>query len=48
MFGSYNSSRKAPGGQAIALIRIDTPAHPGVLEAMRALDNVITVRRITI
>ena len=44
----FELSRTAPGGQAMALIRIDTPADSEVLEAMRALDNVITVRRITI
>jgi hypothetical protein len=37
-----------PGGQAMSLIRIDDPAGQTVIDQLKALDNVLSVKRITI
>ncbi len=44
----FELSRNMPGGQAMALIRIDTPADKEVLEGLRAIENIISVRNIII
>ncbi len=44
----FELSRNMPGGQAMSLLRVDTPVETPVLEALRAIPNVVSVRRITI
>ncbi|MCH9045518.1 MAG: phosphoglycerate dehydrogenase [SAR324 cluster bacterium] len=44
----FELSRNMPGGQAMSLLRVDTPVDNRVLEALRAIRNVVSVRRITI
>jgi len=44
----FELSRNMPGGQAMSLIRVDQPVDGIILEALRSLHNVITVRRIFI
>jgi D-3-phosphoglycerate dehydrogenase len=44
----FELSRNMPGGQAMSLIRIDDPAGQTVIDQLKALDNVLSVKRITI
>ena len=44
----FELSRNMPGGQAMSLIRIDDPASQTVIDQLCALDNVLSVKRITI
>ena len=44
----FELSRNMPGGQAMSLIRIDNPAEQAVIDELAALDNVVSVKRITI
>jgi hypothetical protein len=37
-----------PGGQAMSLLRVDSAVGNPVLEALRAIPNVVSVRRIAI
>jgi D-3-phosphoglycerate dehydrogenase len=40
--------REAPGGKAISVVTIDSPATPKVLEEIRKLPNILSVKRIII
>ncbi|MBI4082066.1 MAG: phosphoglycerate dehydrogenase [Candidatus Lambdaproteobacteria bacterium] len=44
----FELSRNMPGGQAMSLIRVDQPVDGAVLEALRSLPNVVSVRRIVV
>lgn len=44
----FELSRNMPGGQAMSLLRVDTPVDDTVLEALRSIRNVVSVRRIII
>ena len=44
----FELSRNMPGGQAMSLLRVDTPVEDSVLEALRGIPNVVSVRRIII
>jgi D-3-phosphoglycerate dehydrogenase len=44
----FELSRNMPGGQAMSLMRIDSPAEQAVVDELAALDNVVSVKRITI
>jgi D-3-phosphoglycerate dehydrogenase len=44
----FELSRNMPGGQAMSLIRIDSPVAQQAIDELAALDNVISVKRITI
>ncbi|MCZ6533044.1 MAG: phosphoglycerate dehydrogenase [SAR324 cluster bacterium] len=44
----FELSRNMPGGQAMSLIRIDSPAGQAMMDELKALDNIITVKRIRI
>jgi len=44
----FELSRNMPGGQAMSLLRVDTGIDNAVLEALRAIPNVVSVRRIAI
>jgi D-3-phosphoglycerate dehydrogenase len=40
--------REAPGGRAISVVTIDSPATPGILEEIKSLPNVLFLKRITL
>ena len=40
--------REAPGGRAISVVTIDSPATPGILEEIKSLPNVLLLKRITL
>lgn len=40
--------REAPGGRAISVVTIDSPATPKIIEEIRNLPNVLSLRRITL
>ncbi len=40
--------REAPGGRAISVITIDSPAAPDIIEEIKALPNVLFLKRITL
>ena len=40
--------REAPGGRAISVITIDSPATPGLIEEIKSLPNVLFLKRITL
>jgi D-3-phosphoglycerate dehydrogenase / 2-oxoglutarate reductase len=44
----FELSRNMPGGQAMSLLRVDSGIDDPVLEALRAIPNVVSVRRISI
>ena len=44
----FELSRNMPGGQAMSLLRVDSAVGNPVLEALRAIPNVVSVRRIAI
>ena len=44
----FELSRNMPGGQAMSLLRVDTPVADSVLEELRAIPNVVSVRRINV
>jgi D-3-phosphoglycerate dehydrogenase len=44
----FELSRNMPGGHAMSLLRVDTPVDDAVLEILRAIQNVVSVRRISI
>jgi D-3-phosphoglycerate dehydrogenase len=44
----FELSRNMPGGQAMSLLRVDSPVDDAVIEALRAIPNVVSVRRIEI
>jgi D-3-phosphoglycerate dehydrogenase / 2-oxoglutarate reductase len=44
----FELSRNMPGGQAMSLLRVDSAVDNAVLEALRAIPNVVSVRRIAI
>ena len=44
----FELSRNMPGGQAMSLLRVDSGVDNAVLEALRAIPNVVSVRRIAI
>jgi D-3-phosphoglycerate dehydrogenase len=44
----FELSRNMPGGQAMSLLRVDSSVDNAVLEALRAIPNVVSVRRIAI
>jgi D-3-phosphoglycerate dehydrogenase len=44
----FELSRNMPGGRAMSLIRVDSPVDNAVLEELRAIRNVVAVRRILI
>ncbi|HEX7928442.1 MAG TPA: ACT domain-containing protein, partial [bacterium] len=44
----FELSRNMPGGKAMALIRVDSSIDQPVLEALRAIRNMVSVRLITI
>ena len=44
----FELSRNMPGGQAMSLLRVDSRVDDTVLEALRAIPNVVSVRRIAI
>ncbi len=44
----FELSRNMPGGQAMSLIRVDDPIPQTALDKLAALDNVTSVKRITI
>jgi D-3-phosphoglycerate dehydrogenase len=44
----FELSRNMPGGQAMCLLRVDSAVEDTVLEALRAIPNVVSVRRIAI
>ena len=40
--------REAPGGRAISVVTIDSPATPGILDEIKSLPNVLFLKRITL
>ena len=40
--------REAPGGTAISVVTIDSPATPGIIEEIKSLPNVLSLRRIVL
>jgi len=40
--------REAPGGRAISVVTIDSPATPGIIEEIKSLPNVLSLKRITL
>ena len=40
--------REAPGGRAISVVTIDSPATPNIIEEIRRLPNVLSLKRITL
>jgi D-3-phosphoglycerate dehydrogenase len=40
--------REAPGGRAISVVTIDSPATPGILDGIKSLPNVLFLKRITL
>jgi D-3-phosphoglycerate dehydrogenase / 2-oxoglutarate reductase len=44
----FELSRNMPGGQAMSLLRVDSAIDDRVLETLRAIPNVVSVRRIAI
>jgi D-3-phosphoglycerate dehydrogenase / 2-oxoglutarate reductase len=44
----FELSRNMPGGQAMSLLRVDSSVDNAVLESLRAIPNVVSVRRIAI
>jgi D-3-phosphoglycerate dehydrogenase len=40
--------REAPGGRAISVITIDSPATPGIIEEIKSLPHVLSLKRITL
>ena len=40
--------REAPGGRAISVVTIDTPATPGIIKQIKSLPNVLSLKRITL
>jgi len=40
--------REAAGGRAISVVTIDTPATPQVLEEIKTLPNILSVKQITL
>ena len=40
--------REAPGGRAISVVTIDSPATPGIIEEIKSLPNVLFLKRITL
>ena len=44
----FELSRNMPGGQAMSLLRVDSQVEDSVLKELRAIPNVVSVRRISI
>ena len=44
----FELSRNMPGGKAMSLLRVDSDVAPAVLEALRAIRNMVSVRVIRI
>jgi D-3-phosphoglycerate dehydrogenase len=40
--------REAPGGRAISVVTIDSPATPGIIEEIKSLPNVLSLKRVTL
>jgi D-3-phosphoglycerate dehydrogenase len=40
--------REAPGGRAISVVTIDSPATPTIIEEIKSLPNVLSLRRIVL
>jgi D-3-phosphoglycerate dehydrogenase len=40
--------REAPGGRAISVVTIDSPATPSIIEEIKRLPNVLSLKRITL
>jgi len=44
----FELSRNMPGGQAMSLLRVDSHINDETLQALRAIDNIVSVRRIEV
>jgi D-3-phosphoglycerate dehydrogenase len=40
--------REAPGGRAISVVTIDSPATPGIIEEIKSLPNILSLKRIVL